>query len=146
MLRLVEPALPASRQEDRRQTTPALLFHRTTLHFLSLQRFHRRLQVVAHEVELVQIVLLRGMKCSFRSRQRENEPAVTGIHSGKFENIAKESAVAFRILAVNDSLLSGEHISPSASGAQSRASQLPFTIEFERSLTAAPMEPLASWP
>src|ERR1700737_4975474 len=106
MLRLVEPDLPAARQEDRRQTAPALLLHRTALHFLPLQRFHRRLEVVAHEVELVQVVLLGWMKRSFRSRQRKNEPAVTGVHRGKLENIAKESAVAFRVLAVNDDVSS----------------------------------------
>jgi hypothetical protein len=49
------------------------------------------------------------MKCSFRGWQGKNKPAVTGVHSGKFENIAKESAVAFRILAVNDNVGSGDH-------------------------------------
>src|SRR5260221_5031461 len=111
MLRLVKPKLPATRQEDRRQTTPALLFHRIALHSLPFQRFHRRLQIVAHEVELVQVVFLRGMKCNFRGRQRKNEPAMAGVHRGKLENIAKESTVAFPVLAVNDDMSSSDHCS-----------------------------------
>src|ERR1035441_7546739 len=58
----------------------------------------RRLQVIAREVQLVQVVLLGRMKRRLCRRQRKNEPAVTGVHRGAFPDIAKESAVAFRVL------------------------------------------------
>src|SRR6266851_9287775 len=109
MLRLIEPDPPASGEGDRGQTAPANFLHWTTLYRLPLQRFHRRLQVVAHEVELVQVALLGRMKRGFRGRQRKDQPAVTCIDRGKFENIAKESAVAFRVLAVNDDMSSVDH-------------------------------------
>src|SRR4029077_8954542 len=54
-------------------------------------------------------VLLTGVKRSFRGRQRENKPAVTGVYRLKFEDIAKEGAVAFRFLAVNDDVRSVNH-------------------------------------
>ena len=57
----------------------------------------------------MQVTPLRGMKRSFRGRQGKNKPAVTGVHRRKFENIAKESAVAFRVLAVNDYMSAGNH-------------------------------------
>lgn len=77
--------------------------------FFPFNDFISALQVVAHEVQFVQIVLLGGMKRSFRERERKDEPAVTGVHSGKIEDIAKERAVAFRVLAVNDDVSSGDH-------------------------------------
>jgi hypothetical protein len=86
-----------------------LFRHRSTLYFLSLQRFHRRLEVVAHEVQFVHIVLFGRMKRSFRRRQRKDEPAVTGVHRAKFEDIAEEGAVRLRVLAVNDDVGSGDH-------------------------------------
>src|SRR6266851_1896371 len=109
MLRLIEPDPRASWEGDRGQTAPANFLHWTTLHRLPLQRFHRRLQVVAHEVQLVQVALLGRMKRGFRGRQRKNEPATACVHRWEFENIAKESTVAFRVLAVNDDMSSGDH-------------------------------------
>src|SRR5208337_1285225 len=74
VLGLVQPDLPASGQKDRGQTAPAHLLHRATLHFLPHQRLHRRFQVVAYEVQFVQVVLLGRMKRSFRRRHRKDEP------------------------------------------------------------------------
>src|SRR5271166_1516668 len=91
MLGLVEADLSASGKRDRGQTAPALLFHGTALHFLRFQRFHRRLEVVAHEVQFVQVILLGRMKRSFRRRQGKNQPAVACVYCGKFENIAKKA-------------------------------------------------------
>src|SRR5208337_1263954 len=108
VLWLVQPDLATSGENNRGQAAPAHLLHRTTLHFLPFQRLHRRLQVVAHEVQFVQVVLFGRMKRSFCGRQRKDEPAVTSIHRGKLENIAKESAIAFRILAVDDGMSTGD--------------------------------------
>src|SRR5450755_2445685 len=109
MLWLVEPDLSAPRQSDRSQTTPAFFFYRAALHLLTLQRLHRSLQVVAHEVQLVQVVLLGGMKRSLSRWQRKNQPAMPRLHCRKLKNVAKESAVAVRILAINDDVSSVDH-------------------------------------
>jgi hypothetical protein len=57
-----------------------VLGHRTTLHFLPFQRFHRRLQVIAHEVELVQVVFLGRMEGGFGGRQRKDQPSMAGVN------------------------------------------------------------------
>jgi hypothetical protein len=64
----------------------------------------------------MKVVLLGGMKGSLRGRQRKDEPAVTSVHRGKFENIAKESAVTFWMLAVNDDVGSVDHRKSSSPG------------------------------
>src|SRR5208283_3151063 len=48
-------------------------------------------------------------ECGFRGWQGKNEPAVAGVHRGEFENIPKESAIAFRVLAVDDDVSSVNH-------------------------------------
>jgi hypothetical protein len=57
----------------------------------------------------MRVVLFAGMKRGFSGRQGKNEPALTGIHGGKFENVAKKSAVAFRVLSVNDDVSPVDH-------------------------------------
>src|SRR5215467_11137677 len=104
MLWLVEPDLPASGERDSGQRPPALLGHRTTLYFLPFQRFHRRLQVVADEEQFVQVVLVGGMKGGFGGRQREDEPAMTGVNGRKLENVPEERTVGIGILAVDDDM------------------------------------------
>src|ERR1700691_786219 len=135
MLGLIEADLAASRKNDRGQAAPAFFFYLTTLHLLRSQRFHRRLQVVAHKVKLVQVVLLGGMKSRLGRRQRKNQPPVTSINGGKVEDIAEESAVGVRIFAGENDVgpgdhrrlllasLNGEHLSPSATAAQSPAAE-----------------------
>src|SRR5208337_843787 len=107
MLWLVEADLATSGENDRGQAAPSHLLHRTALHLLPHQRLHRRPQVVAHEVQFVQVVLFGGMKRSFRGRQCKNKPTVPGIHRRKFENIAKESPIRLGVFAVNDNVSSG---------------------------------------
>jgi hypothetical protein len=102
MLGLIKSNLPATGENDRCQTAPTLFFDCTAVHFLLLQPLHGGFQVVTQEVQLVRVIYVGGMKRNLGWRQREDEPAMAGVYRRKFENITKESAVAFRILAVND--------------------------------------------
>src|SRR5438094_5178383 len=45
---------------------------------------------------------VRGMDAGFRGRQRKDQPTFTGIHGTKSENVAKECAIGFRLVAVEE--------------------------------------------
>jgi hypothetical protein len=64
------------------------------------------LQVIAHQVEFMPIVLLGGMEGRLRLRrqQGENQPTFTGVHGRKSQDVAKEGAVGLRVLAVDDNM------------------------------------------
>jgi hypothetical protein len=55
------------------------------------------------------IVLFCWMKGYLRRRQREDQPAVTGIDGCQPKHIAKEGAVCLSILAINDDMCPRNH-------------------------------------
>src|SRR5579863_355439 len=76
---------------------------------LPLQRLHLFLQVITHEVELVCVVFFCRVEGCFRAGHGEYQPSMTGIDCGEPENIAEESAIRIRILAVNDYVGARDH-------------------------------------
>lgn len=67
--------------------------------------FHRGAEffdVVAHEIEFVDVVFLGGMDSDFCRWQTENEPAMADIDVRKFQDVAQESAISFGVCAVDD--------------------------------------------
>src|SRR4029453_1387387 len=91
MLRVVKAKLPASGQADRRQDSPVLLGGLVAADVPGFERLHRRLQVRAHQVELVPVVL-PGMNRDLGRRKRENEPATTCVNRGKSQKAREERA------------------------------------------------------
>lgn len=55
------------------------------------------------------IVLLGIVESRFERRHSEDQPTVSGIYKGKFEHIAEERPVGFRILAVDDHMSAVDH-------------------------------------
>ena len=53
--------------------------------------------------------VLGGMKGRLRRRHRKNQPALADIDRAKFENVAKEGAICFRIFAVKKNVRSDDH-------------------------------------
>ena len=45
-----------------------------------------------------------GVNSGFCGRQGKDEPAPTGVHRGKIENVAKEGAVGLRVVAVEEDM------------------------------------------
>jgi hypothetical protein len=66
-------------------------------------------EVVAHEIEFVNVVFIGGMNSDFGRRQTENEPAMADIHVRQLEDIAQKSAVCFGIRAVDNGMGTGDH-------------------------------------
>jgi len=65
--------------------------------------------IVAHEIELVQVVLIGRVYGHLSRRQAEDEPPAAHIDVRELEDIAKECAIAFRILAVDDRVRTDDH-------------------------------------
>src|SRR6202044_1812681 len=68
-----------------------------------------RVNVVAHQIKLVDVILLGGVHRHFCGWQREDQPAVTGVGVAVLQNVAEEGAVGVGVLAVEDDVSSMDH-------------------------------------
>jgi len=57
----------------------------------------------------VRTIFIGGVERGFSQGKRKDQPAVAGIHGLEAENIAKECAVGFSVLGVNDYVSTGNH-------------------------------------
>ena len=62
----------------------------------------QRFDVGAHQIEFVDVVVLRRMDSDLRRRQAEDQPPMPDIDAGKLQYIAQEGAVGLRIRAVDN--------------------------------------------
>src|SRR5262245_11264053 len=102
-----EPA--AAGQTDRAEEAPALVADGATADALLAEPCHLRLQVIAHEIELMLLVRVGRMARDLGGWCRENQPAVTGIDRWEGEHIAKEGAVRLGIAGIDDGMHPGDH-------------------------------------
>jgi hypothetical protein len=109
VLRLVEPDFAAAGEGDGGKSSPALFMDRAALDFARAQGLHRGLQVIAHEVEFVLVVLFVWMERDLGRRERKNQPAVAGVDRSKFENVSKKPAVGLRVFAVDNDMSTSDH-------------------------------------
>jgi hypothetical protein len=65
--------------------------------------------VVAHEIEFVNIVFVGGVNSNFSGRQTEDEPAMADIDVREFQDIAQESAISFGVCAVDNRVSACNH-------------------------------------
>src|SRR3954462_7502783 len=109
MARLVEAEVPAARQPDRGQPAPALLdYVAEHVRAAAAQLRDRRVELVAHEVELV-AVLVGRMARDFARREREDQPATARVDVLESEHFAKERAVGLGVARVDDRVGAGDH-------------------------------------
>src|SRR3984893_9074252 len=64
---------------------------------LVAKRGHRRVDVVAHQIELMVPGFLGGMNAELGGWQREDQPTVTGVDGRKLEHVAKETAYGISV-------------------------------------------------
>ena len=115
MLRLIDAELAATGQGDLRKPTPALILHGRAGDVVRLHLLDERVDVVAHQIELVHIVLLRWMHGHFGRGQSEDQPAVADIDVRQPEHVGEECAVCLGSVAVDDEMRADEHINASVS-------------------------------
>src|SRR5262245_43608735 len=109
MLRLVKADLASAWKRDHSNRTPSGLLHIRTVDALLSEGRHLGLQVFAHEIKFVYVVLIRRMERGFRRGHREDQPAMTGVHGRETKNISEEGAIGLRVLAVDDHVSSNDH-------------------------------------
>jgi hypothetical protein len=113
VLRLVEPELLAARQGDVSETAPALLLDRRRLHALRVQIRDGGVDVVAHQIQLVTLPLLRRMDGDFRRRRLEDQPSAPGVNRRPAEDVSKERPRRVVFRRVHDRVHSSDgHVSP----------------------------------
>ena len=69
-----------------------------------------RVDVSAHQVQLMVLILLGRMDGKLRGRKSENQPAAANVDMRQFQNVAKERAVCVRILAVDNRVSAVDHV------------------------------------
>src|ERR1700674_4790555 len=80
MLRLIEADLASTGKPHLRNGTPSCFLNFRALNVLLRERSHFGFQIVAHEIEFVDTILIGRVKCGFCRRQGEDQPAMTRIH------------------------------------------------------------------
>src|SRR5437588_8435532 len=83
--------------------------HFRALNSFRIKRGDRCLQIFAHQIQLVLVVLFTGMTGDFCWRQGEYQPAVTGIDRMKTQDVFEERSIGICVFAVNDYVGSIDH-------------------------------------
>jgi hypothetical protein len=112
VFRLIDAELATAGQSEARDGSPALLFDGRTHHFHGFHLGDEGVNVIAHEIELVRVVLVRWVNGDFRGRQGEDEPTVSGVGCGILEDVTEESAIGLGVGAVDDDVSSVDHENP----------------------------------
>src|SRR5262245_16012918 len=108
---LVQPKLAASRQSDRGHAPEALFTDRPgEVDSLRVQLCDGRLDVIAHEVELVPAALLGRMGRQLRGRQCEDQPTAAGIDRAQPEHVSEKRAIPLRIGRKDDCMHACNHV------------------------------------
>ncbi|MBI4909463.1 MAG: hypothetical protein HY820_37945 [Acidobacteria bacterium] len=109
MTRLIDAQFAASRKRDLREAPPSLLLHRRASGVVLFHCIDKGIDIVAHQVELVNAVLLPGVHRHLGGRQSEDQPALAGVDVREAQNVFQEGAVGFRILRIDDGMGASDH-------------------------------------
>jgi hypothetical protein len=107
--RLIHTELAAAGKPHLRQQAPAAVHHGATVEAALLHAADEARDVVAHQVELVDVVLARGMDRHLRGWEPEDEPALAHVHARQPERVAQERAVGRGVLAIDDGMRADDH-------------------------------------
>jgi hypothetical protein len=109
MFRLVEADLASAGKLDSDDRTPSLFLHRRTLYSFFRECRDLCIEIVTHEIKFVPVVRFRGMNGDLCGRQREDQPAMAGVHGGEPEGVAQEGAVGRCVGAAYDNVCAKDH-------------------------------------
>src|SRR6266850_1117117 len=109
MLRLVKTDFASAGKPDLDDRTPSGFLHVRTPHTFLPKCRNLGLQIGAHEIEFVPVILFGRMNRHFCRRQREDQPSVASVHRCKSKDVTKEGAISRRILAVYDDMPAKDH-------------------------------------
>src|SRR5215212_9954313 len=110
MPRLIEAKRAAARKFYRSHQPPPFIDDSARKYdALLLWLCHRRLEIIAHQKQLVLILVVRWMNAELRGWEREDEPALSGVHRSETQHIAEECADLVRILCIDECVNSSNH-------------------------------------
>src|SRR5882757_7774067 len=108
--RFVDAQCAAAGQSNTGQQTETLVGRRPAeFDAFGCQLGHRGGDVVAYEIELVLRFTVGRMNPQLGGRQRKDEPALVRLHVVEIELVAKECAIGCGVLAVDQSVGTGNH-------------------------------------
>ena len=109
MFRLVDADFPAARQRQTGDGSPPLFAYGGAYDVLYRHFGDESVDVIAHEIELVHVVLFGRVHRDLGGRKREDEPAVAGVGEGELEDVAEERAVRIGVFAVENDVGGADH-------------------------------------
>ncbi len=109
MCGLIQADLPPTRKSDFRHGTPSGFFNLRADNAFLKKSVHFGSKVIAHEIELMETILICGVNGQFRRGKHEDEPIVAGIHRRKFKYVTKERSVCGSIRAVHNDVSAVYH-------------------------------------
>jgi hypothetical protein len=109
MFGLVKAHAPAARQRNRGDRSPAGFHDFSAGDAFRVQRLDFGRQIVAHQIQLMSIIISGGMERRFGGGERENKPSVTGVDGWKSKDIAEEGSVRIRVRGVNHRVSAIDH-------------------------------------
>ena len=124
MSRLIEADLAAAGQCDTREETPGLHTRRFAGNAGLLEPHHFHVEVVAHEIEFMKIVLVGRMHGAFRRWKLEDEPAAADVGIAEFQDVLEERFIGFGVLRIDDDMCAVDHENPLLSRPSTRSIEL----------------------
>ncbi len=109
MARLINSELASARQDQCRERSPFLILDRAARDADRLHFGNESLDVVAHQIQLVDAVLGGGMDGNFRRRESENEPTLADIDTRQSEHILEKTPISLGVSAVDNGMRTDEH-------------------------------------
>src|SRR5438445_3925683 len=110
MLRLIKADLASAGKLHLRNGTPSWFLNFRALDALLCEGSDFGFQVVAHEIEFVDTILIGRVECGFCRRRGEDQPAMTRIHGFEPEYVAEKCAVRFGVFAVDNYVSARNHL------------------------------------
>src|ERR1700733_9542696 len=111
MFRLIQADFAATGERHLRDGAPTRFLQRRKFDALLGERVYLSFQIVTHEIKLLGRALIRWMNGGFSRREREDQPAMTGINGFETENITEKCAVRLGIFAVKNYVSAKNHLS-----------------------------------
>src|SRR5260370_41459647 len=110
MLRLIKADFASTGKPHLRNGTPSRFLNFRALNVFLREGSHFGFQIVAHEIEFVDTLLIGRVECGFCRRQGEDQPAMTRIHGLEPEDVAEKCAVRLGVLTVDNYVSARNHL------------------------------------
>ena len=110
MLRLIKADLASAGKPHLRNGTPSWFLNLRALDALLCEGSHFGFQIVAHEIEFVDTILIGRMECGLCRRQSEDQSAMTGIDGFEPKDVLEKCAVRLGVFTVDNYVSARNHL------------------------------------